>query len=279
MFKNIKKKRESLILILIVATLIMAAYKDNFPSRHSLMLVLATPVTAIAGLALSGRKGGLAVADSMTGQVYSFDQPKWINPDSPSRNYYMGLRYLKIANYPESLDFFKMALNEQLESSKPNHEETAKIYNSLGSVCYYSEEYDEAIDYYHCAINAYGEVSRQQTGEIFTAFCQNMARTYFGQENYEKALEWYQKVLAAEEETLGLGHPHTAAAYDNIARSYFFQKDYRLALTWYGRSYGILLRKLGDEHPKTNLAIANMKTAYKKIGLPEPFEQWLREMS
>ncbi|WP_053111350.1 CHAT domain-containing protein [Nitrosospira briensis] len=91
------------------------------------------------------------------------------------------------------------------------------------------------------------------------------ALALYQQSKYEEALPLYQRILALQEETIGLEHAETARTLNSLAKLYQAIDQYDRALPLYQRSLTIREKILGSEHPDTATSLNGLASLYATI--------------
>ena len=179
-------------------------------------------------------------------------------------------------DYTQALEWYEKDLATSEKVLGKEHPITAKTYNSIASVHNDQGNYAKALEWFEKALAIREKVMGKEHPDTATTY-NNIALAYDKLREYAKALEWLEKALAIREKVLGNEHPDTAVTIYNIAWVYYHQGEYSQALERFIKSYVILQCRLGDVHPYTSGSKSGMELTYNKIGLPEPFEQWLQK--
>ena len=84
--------------------------------------------------------------------------------------------------------------------------------------------------------------------------------------DYGEARRQYQKLLPAQEQTLGAEHRYVATTLNNMGNVYRAQGDYAKALEYYERALAIWGKALGEGHPNVASTLNNMGSVYYSQG-------------
>jgi tetratricopeptide (TPR) repeat protein len=101
----------------------------------------------------------------------------------------------------------------------------------------------------------------QATDDTYRSYCYNqLGFIRLLQEQYTEALEFYQKTLHIQEQTLSENDPSLATSYNNIAEVYLDMRDYSKALEFYKKARKIWEIAAPPDH-------RDLASCYNKIGL------------
>ena len=176
-----------------------------------------------------------------------------------------GFGFIKSAQYPEALEWFKKASTIYEKVLGKEHPDTATTYNNIGGVYDRQGDYPRALEWYEKALAVSEKVLGKEHPDTLKT-CDNIAGIYDSQGYYPKALEWYEEALAICEIVLGKEHPITATTYNNIAGVYDSQGDYPKALELYEKALAICEIVLGKEHPNTATTYNNIAEVHSHQG-------------
>ena len=164
-----------------------------------------------------------------------------------------------LADYDEALSIYESTLSYALEYYGENHNNTAQLYNNIGSIYSDKGEYEKALDNYHKSLAIWEKVFGEEHPDVATSY-NNIGVVYSHKGDYATALDYYQKSLAICEKVLDPEHPDVANSYNNIGAMYDDKGDYDTALDYYLKALVIYKKVLGVEHP-------NVAASYNNIGI------------
>lgn len=137
----------------------------------------------------------------------------------------LGVYYCLKADYPQSLNYYLMALkiNEELKNKKGI---SAQLGN-IGIIYFYQADYPKALDYFFKALR----LAEEQENKILIAtFLCNIGNVYSDQRDYPKALDYFFKAMKMDEE---VGNKNGIARnFNNIGNIYQEQGNYSKALEY-----------------------------------------------
>ena len=144
------------------------------------------------------------------------------------------------SRYYESGVYFENALEFA------NDQQQMKIYNNLGTICWYKGEYDEAMRMYRKILEL-SELSKNQKYQAIAL--NNIGFVYAEHNNQQKSLEYYQKALKIRLKIKN--KKGIAQSYLNIGSSYFSIDSFSKALHFFDLSLKIFKEieySLGESH-------------------------------
>lgn len=169
--------------------------------------------------------------------------------------------YMK--NYSKALLLYNRGLRQSVLQYGVESEQTATLYNNIGTVYHDLKEYDKALKYYNMALTIREKVLDKEHPSVATSY-NNIGVVYDNQGNYAKALEYYKMALTIWEKVYGKNHPNVATSYSNISSAYQNRGDYDKALENFNIALTIREKVLGKEHPKVAAIYDNIAKIYLK---------------
>lgn len=121
-----------------------------------------------------------------------------------------------LGKYSEALDYFKKALDRDIQTYGKEHPKVAIRLNNLGATLYLQKEYKQAIDNFKKALaidlkvhgDGHPAVARDQN---------NLGEVWASLKEYQRAISYYKKALNTFKNTLGPDHPFTKIVRENLA--------------------------------------------------------------
>jgi tetratricopeptide (TPR) repeat protein len=121
-----------------------------------------------------------------------------------------------LGKYSEALDYFKKALDRDIQTYGKEHPKVAIRLNNLGATLYLQKEYKQAIDNFKKAlaidlklyVEEHPAVARDQN---------NLGEVWASLKEYQRAISYYKKALNTFKNTLGPDHPFTKIMRENLA--------------------------------------------------------------
>ncbi len=170
------------------------------------------------------------------------------NPQSLSIINRLGLFYLKLYQFKESLFYYNQLLRI---SQKIKHQKwTGIAYNGIGVVYLLKEDFKESLNYYIKAYNIFEKILGKNHPYSAT-INMNIGQIYYKKGQYNIALNHYMNSLKIFENILGKNHYRTAINYSHIGLVYYKKKQYNTALDYYTRTKNIYEKILGKNHTRT----------------------------
>ncbi len=177
--------------------------------------------------------------------------------------YSRGIDHLYSITHDPALLKDGLALAESLDGQE--NEDTAAVYNNIGSMYQDKGDYDDALVQYQKALGIQEKVLGTEHPSTAATY-NNIGAVYDDMGDYENALVQYQKALAIREKVLGTQHPSTATTHNNIGLAYKSKGDYENALMYYMKALVISEKVLGTEHPDTAITYNNIASVYYEKG-------------
>ncbi len=153
----------------------------------------------------------------------------------------------------------------------------SKVANQLGTLYFYTGDYEKAIRYFIETMNAYQQLNEKKG----IADCMNnLGSVYVEQHNYDKSLEYHLKALKLREENLesGIGDKNDVAmSLGNIGQVYYYMEKHNEAMNYYNqcirisqetgnkRRIALMLNNIGSvfaEEKKYDEALGYFQKAY-----------------
>ena len=175
--------------------------------------------------------------------------------------FFLGDGFDELADYSQSLTWYKKSLDIRENVLGKDHPDTAATYNNIGLVYCNKGDYDKALEYYGKALDIFENVLGKDHPNTAATY-NNIAEVYCNKGDYDEALEYYGKALDTQEKVLGKNHPSTATTYNNIATVYHNKGDYDKALEYFGKALDIRENVLGKDHPSTATTYNNIACVY-----------------
>lgn len=177
----------------------------------------------------------------------------------------MGKTYEDLAQYAESENQLRRALDLERQVWGPENPKTLNTLNHLGRTLWHQGKYQEAGTLLGGAL----EIERRVLGPDHpdTLYCMNnLANVYRAEGKDAQAEPLYRQTLDARRRALGPEHPDTLTSINNLANVYWSQGNFAQAETLYSQAAEIQGRVLGPEHPDTLLSMGNLADTYAEQG-------------
>jgi tetratricopeptide (TPR) repeat protein len=171
----------------------------------------------------------------------------------------------RAAKFPEAIPLAEKALTLSEASSGPEHPDTAKSLNDLGSLYASTGDFAKAQPLYERALRIDEKIFGPEHAN--TAEClDNLASLYTSKGDYTKAEPLYQRALRIREKALGPEHPDTATTLNNLVELYYYTGDYAKGVPFGQRAFKIREKVLGAQHPDTALSLNDLGELYLEMG-------------
>ena len=165
----------------------------------------------------------------------------------------------------KALEYFQKDLRIREEVLGPDHPDTAKTYNNIGSVYGDMGDYGKALEYFQKDLRISEKLLGPNHPSTAGTYC-SIGEVYRAMGDYDKALEYLQKALKINEEVPELNHPSTAAMYNNIGLVYIAMGNYDKALEYLQKALRIGEEVMGPDHPNTATIYNNIGGIYEDMG-------------
>lgn len=209
--------------------------------------------------------GSTYITDS---EIYYYEsqmtpKPETLILDSINHNHDMALKYQEQLDYKKALEYFKLALDEQINNYGYNNIDTARITANMGNLHWMMANYSEAID---CCNSALIVFENEDNLKDISVTTNNIGIIYAEQGKIEKALEFFNKAWVAQEKLYGTEHLETVGTYSNIGLIYYRQGEYEKALELLSKALDVREKTLGSEHPDTAKTYIAIGLVYSGLG-------------
>ncbi|NIM11894.1 MAG: tetratricopeptide repeat protein [Candidatus Aminicenantes bacterium] len=178
----------------------------------------------------------------------------------------LGTTYGSWGNLGDSLDYYKQALDIQLENLGEFHADTALSLVNVGTVYGHLGDDRKALECKQRALEIRLQLFGEQHPDTATSLA-SVGRTYGELGNHRKALDYEKRALKIRRQLFGDQHPDTATSFNDIGVIYNDPVgDHLEALKFYQRALEILSQLFGEQHPDTASSLKNIGRAYFELG-------------
>jgi len=170
----------------------------------------------------------------------------------------LGGIFLEWGNFPQAMLNFEKAL-EIYSQTKSSAEQTALVYNNIGSIFQRQEEWMLATEYYEKSYNEH-----LKTGNLYNqiATLNNLGSIHANLNKFDEAETYYRKALLIAESINN--NSKKALIYDNIGSIYINKKEYDRAINLFVQS--IEFREELEEKNSLINSYNNVSIAYQLKG-------------
>ncbi|CAF1352934.1 unnamed protein product [Adineta steineri] len=121
--------------------------------------------------------------------------------------------------------------------------------------------------HFHKAEELYKVLLEQTSNESDKGlYYSNLGAVKYHQADYEQAIEYYEKALEIQENTLPENHSYLAISYNNIAGVYMDRKEYSKALSFFEKALVVDEKILPENHPDLATCNNNIGLVYMNMG-------------
>ena len=166
-----------------------------------------------------------------------------------------------LGKHKEALALLKIAV-ELYEHHAPETEDSAIVYNNIGTAYFLQTNYAEALKSYQKALKIYEKILPADHPDIATIY-DNIGLIYaYQKKDFATALKHYRKALAIREQVLPSNHLDLARSYNNIGAAYLHTNNSVAALEIFQKALAIRKRVLPANHLDLARSYNNIGTAY-----------------
>ena len=177
--------------------------------------------------------------------------------------YHLGWAWRDKGDFIKALDYYEKACAVFIAIDK-NHSDLSKIYNNIGIVYSYLNDYDKSIEYLMKSLN----LCKSNYGEFSVDVAQsynNLGIIYKELDDYDTAFFYYQKALDIFLPLFGESHPETTTTINNIGVLYGILGNYDEALQCQNKVLAAHRIIYGEQHPYTASSYNNIGIIYDEL--------------
>lgn len=173
----------------------------------------------------------------------------------------MGIAYGRLGMYDEALQQYEYARQIILDTFGSEDREMALIYNSLGSISYFSGDYGTAAQYFLRTGSILSEIHGEIHEGVAIAY-NNAGSTYMSLGDVVSATEYLEKAQQIKESLYGFENFDIAVGYNNLAYLYVQNEQYEKAEEYYRLSIEIRERLYDSMHPTLTAPLLQLSSMY-----------------
>lgn len=176
----------------------------------------------------------------------------------------VGLTYLHLSNYSESMANFQTALDDLISRGEEETENAGICYSNIGEVYKRQRKVGESIVYKKKCLNVFLKIHGENSIDIAHSY-NGLGTSYFGQGEYETAMSYFQKALSVYLQVVGEQNKYTCFVYINLSSCLQQLKRFEEALDFQLTALQANLKLTPPEHPDFYWYFRNIGNTYKGL--------------
>lgn len=173
----------------------------------------------------------------------------------------MGIAYGRLGMYDEALQQYEYARQIIVDTFGSQDPGMALIYNSFGSISYFSGDYGTAAQYFLKTGSILSEIHGQVHEGVAIAY-NNAGSSYMSLGDVVSATEYLEKAQKIKESLYGLENFDIAVGYNNLAYLYVQNEQYEQAEEYYRLSIEIREKLYDAMHPTLTAPLLQLSSMY-----------------
>ena len=194
-----------------------------------------------------------------------YEQAASITPKNTSYLYQAGLINKTLANFQKAIEYYELALANDLKTYGEDHPNVATERNNLGVVWKSLSQYQKAIEYYELALASDLKTYGEDHPNVAT-YRNNLGAAWLSLGDFQKAIEYYELALASDLKTYGEDHPNVATERNNLGLAWKSLGQYQKAIEYYELALASDLKTYGEAHPNVARDRNNIGLVWYSLG-------------
>ncbi|WP_158278705.1 CHAT domain-containing protein [Rhodohalobacter mucosus] len=176
----------------------------------------------------------------------------------------MGIAYGRLGLYDSALRQYENARQIILDTFGSQDREMALIYNSLGSISYFSGDHGTAAQYFLRSGSILSDIHGEIHEGVAIAY-NNAGSSFMSLGDIVSATEYLEKAQQIKESLYGFENFDIAVGYNNLAYLYVQREEYGQAEEYYRLSIEIREKLFDKTHPSLTAPLLQLSSMYIQI--------------